>query len=64
MRLPLRSRFVKDSGTLLSGSVVAQGIAFAAYVVLLRFFTPADFGLCNVLFSYLEVLIILSTCKY
>ena len=57
-------RFIKDSGTLLWGNLVAQGIAFAAYIVLLRLFTPEDFGLCNVFFSYTEVLIILSTCKY
>ena len=55
-------RFIKDSGTLLWGNLVAQGIAFAAYIVLLRLFTPEDFGLCNVFFSYTEVLIILSTC--
>ena len=57
-------RFIKDSGTLLWGNLVAQGIAFVAYIVLLRLFTPEDFGLCNVFFSYTEVLIILSTCKY
>ena len=60
----MASRFIKNSGTLLTGNVIAQGIAFLAYVVLLRLFTPEDFGLCNVFFSYTEVLIILSTCKY
>ena len=60
----MASRFIKNSGTLLTGNVIAQGIAFIAYVVLLRLFTPEDFGLCNVFFSYTEVLIILSTCKY
>lgn len=60
----LKSRFVKDSGTLLSGNVVAQGVAFAAYLVLSRLFPPEDFGLYNIFYSYIEVLIILSTCKY
>jgi len=60
----LSSRFVRNSGTLLSGSVVAQGIAFAAYLLLGRLYTPADFGLYNIFYSYIEVLIILSTCKY
>lgn len=63
MRL-LKSRFVKDSGTLLSGNMVAQGVGFAAYLVLSRLFTPEDFGLYNIFYSYIEVLIILSTCKY
>ncbi len=58
------SHFIRNSGTLLTGNVVAQGLAFLAYLLLLRLFTPDDFGLCNVFFSYTEVLIILSTCKF
>ncbi|MBR6441858.1 MAG: oligosaccharide flippase family protein [Bacteroidales bacterium] len=61
MRIP---RFIKDSGTLVSGQVAAQLIAFAAYPLLTRLFTPADFGLYNVFYSYIEVFIILSTGKY
>ena len=60
----MQSHFIRNSGTLLTGNVVAQGLAFLAYMLLLRLFTPDDFGLCNVFFSYTEVLIILSTCKY
>ncbi len=60
----MASHFIKNSGTLLTGNAVAQGLAFVAYLLLMRLFTPDDFGLCNVLFSYTEVLIILSTCKY
>lgn len=60
----MSSRFVKNSGILLSGSAIAQGVAFAAYLLLSRLFTPDDFGLYNVFYSYIEVLIILSTCKY
>ena len=60
----MSSRFIKNSGILLSGNALAQGLAFAAYLILLRLFTPDDLGLCNVFFSYTEVLIILSTCKY
>ena len=56
--------FLRDTGTLLSGSLIAQGIAFLAYLVLGRLFTPDDFGLYNIFYSYIEVLIILSTCKY
>ena len=36
----MASRFIKNSGTLLTGNIIAQGIAFLAYVVLLRLFTP------------------------
>ena len=56
--------FLRDTGTLLSGSLIAQGIAFLAYLVLGRLFTPDDFGLYNIFYSYIEVLIILFTCKY
>ena len=58
------SQFVRHAGTLLSGNVVAQGIAFLSYLLLSRLFTPKDFGLYNIFYSYIEVLIILSTCKY
>lgn len=61
MRLP---RFVKDSGTLISGSVAAQAVALLAYLLLTRLFTPDDFGKFNVFYSYIEVLVILSTLKY
>lgn len=50
--------------TLLSGSVLAQLIVLLAYPVVTRLFSPQDFGLFNVFYSYIEVLIILSTCKY
>ena len=55
---------IKNAGTLLGGNVVGQGIAFLSYLLLCRLFTPEDFGLYNVFYGYLEVLIILSTCKY
>ncbi len=62
--LRIKNRFLRDSGTLLTGSLIAQGFAFLAYLVLGRLFTPEDFGLYNIFYSYIEVLIILSTCKY
>lgn len=58
------SKLVKDTATLVSGNVAAQAIALAAYFVLTRIYTPDDFGLFNIFYSYIEVLIILSTCKY
>lgn len=58
------SRFAKDSGTLISGSVVAQLVSLLSYLVLTRLFTPDDYGIFNIFYSYIEVLIILSTCKF
>ena len=55
---------IKNAGTLLTGNVVGQGIAFLSYLLLGRLFTPEDFGIYNIFYGYLEVLIILSTCKY
>ena len=58
------SKILREMATLMSGSVVAQFIAFAAYLVLLRIFSPEDFALFNIFFSYIEVLVIASTWKY
>ena len=55
---------VKDSTTLLSANVWAQGVSFAAYLVLARLFMPEDFSVYNTFYSYIEIFIILSTCKY
>lgn len=56
--------FIKDTGTLISGNVLAQGIAFLAYLLLTRLYGPDDFGTYSIFLSYIEVLTILSTCKY
>ncbi len=55
---------VKEMGTLLSGNVLAQVISLAAYFALTRIFSAEDYGLYSIFYSYIEVLIILSTCKY
>ena len=55
---------MRDGITLVSGNVWAQVIAFASYLILSRLFSPEDFGFYNVFFSYIEVLVIVSTCKY
>ncbi len=56
--------FIKEAATLLSGSVVAQAITFVAYFVLLRIYSVEDYGLFSIFSSYIEVIIIISTCKY
>ena len=55
---------VREMGTLAGGNVVAQAIGLAAYFILLRIYSPSDYGLFSIFYSYIEVLIILSTCKY
>lgn len=55
---------LREAATLVSGNILAQMIALAAYFVLTRIYSPDDYGLFNIFYSYIEVLIILSTCKY
>lgn len=55
---------IGETATLVGGNVLAQAIALLAYLVLTRLFSPSDYALFNIFFSYIEVLIILSTCKY
>ena len=59
-----RSPIVKEMGTLLSGNMLAQVISLVAYFALTRIFSTEDYGLYSIFYSYIEVLIILSTCKY
>lgn len=59
-----KSNIFRDGFTLLGGNAWAQGIAFVAYLALGRLYAPADFAQFNVFYSYIEVFIILSTCKY
>lgn len=61
LKLP---QIAKDGAALISSNVWGQIIAFVAYLVLTRIYTPDDFGVYNIFYSYIEVLIILSTCKY
>lgn len=58
------SKLVREAATLVSGNMLAQVITLAAYFVLTRIYTPDDYGLFNIFYSYIEVLIIFSTCKY
>ena len=59
-----KTGIVGEATTLAGGKILAQGISLAAYFVLTRLFSPDDYGLFNIFYSYIEVLIILSTCKY
>ncbi|MBR1644985.1 MAG: oligosaccharide flippase family protein [Bacteroidales bacterium] len=57
-------KFLRDGALLFSGNAWAQAVALAAHLLLTRLFTPENFALYNVFFSYIETLVILSTCKY
>ena len=59
-----RQPIVKEMGTLLSGNVLAQVVSLLAYFALTRIFPAEDYGLYSIFYSYIEVLIIVSTCKY
>ena len=48
----LKSQFLKDGVALVSGNAWAQLIAFAAYLLLTRLFTPEDIGLYNIFYSF------------
>lgn len=54
----------KEFGTLAGGNLVAQLITLAAYFALTRIYSVEDYGLYSIFYSYIEVLIIISTCKY
>ena len=59
-----KTGLVGEAATLLSGNVLAQVISLAAYFALTRIFPADDYGLYSIFYSYIEVLIIVSTCKY
>lgn len=59
-----RTGIVGEATTLAGGKILAQAISLVAYFALTRLFSPDDYGLFNIFYSYIEVLIILSTCKY
>ena len=63
--IPMRYRqMLKDAATLIGGNAWAQAIGMLSYLLLARLFTSEEFGVYNVFYSYIEVLVILSTCKY
>ncbi|MDY5969376.1 MAG: oligosaccharide flippase family protein [Bacteroidales bacterium] len=57
-------QLLKDAAALIGGNVWAQAVGMLAYLLLSRLFSPEEFGVYNVFYGYVEVFIILSTCKY
>lgn len=57
-------QLLKDGATLVGGNAWAQAIGMLAYLALTRLYSPQEFGIYNVFYGYIEVLIIFSTCKF
>ena len=60
----LRSEMVKNSLTLISGTVIAQIIPVALQPLLRRIFTPEDFGVFAIYMSLLGMLAAIASLKY
>lgn len=60
----MRGGLAREAATLMGGNMLAQALAVGAYFILTRIYTPDDYGLFNIFYSYIEVLVIASTCKY
>lgn len=59
-----KNGIIKEMGTLAGGNLLAQSITLVAYFALTRIFSTEDYGLYSIFYSYIDVLIILSTLKY
>lgn len=61
----LGSVFAKNVTTLLSGTVVSQGISFILVIILQKwFYSPGDFGILSLFLSISNVIVSISTLKY
>lgn len=58
------NELLKNSFILLSGTVIAQLFVFAAYPVLSRLFTPAEYGLFALYVNIVNVLQVISSGRY
>ena len=56
--------FVRHAATLVSGNVIGQAVAFAAYLLLCRAYAPADFGLFHLFLSVGGFLSFFTTCSF
>jgi O-antigen/teichoic acid export membrane protein len=59
-----KSEIVRNSSTLLSGNIVGQAIAFAAYPLLTRIYSEADFGIFATYTTVCSLLTIVGTGRY
>src|SRR2546428_9057806 len=59
-----RSDYFKNSITLFSGIIVAQGVQILLFLILPRLYGPENFGCLALLFSAVSVLSVISTSRY
>ncbi|SMO36341.1 oligosaccharide flippase family protein [Solitalea koreensis] len=59
-----RSDYFKNSVTLFSGIVIAQGVQVLLFLILPRLYGPEDFGCLALLFSAVSILSVVSTSRY
>lgn len=60
----VRSEFLKNLFTLLSGATIAQIITFIAIPILTRIYTPEDFGFIAIYLSIANIIATISTGRY
>lgn len=60
----LRSELVRNASILLSGTVIAQLIAFLLQPFLRRFFSPQIFGIFSVYTSLIGIILVVSSLRY
>jgi len=59
-----KSELIKNSSTLLSGNVIGQAAAFAAYPVLTRIYSESDFGVFATYMTVCSILTLIGTGRY
>lgn len=62
--LTLKSEFVRNIATLMSGRGLAAGIAFLTMPIVARLFVPGDFGVAAIFVSIIAIAIIFSTMGF
>ena len=60
----LKSEFIRNVVTLITGTTVANVLPIAAAPILTRIFTPKDFGLFAFYFSTVTILAVFTTARY
>ena len=60
----IKSDFIKNIFTLLSGATIAQGIAIVTIPILTRIYTPEDFGFIAIYLSIANIIAAISTGRY
>lgn len=59
-----KSEYAKNTFKLASGTAIAQGIPILASIFLARLYSPSEIGTFTFLLSIINLLTILSTCRY